>query len=248
LKTPLLEHISLTTNRTDQTGWRIKWCQRPSPLYRGTCAGLALLSCIFMATENAPPATLMVEQIALVAQPRPSPTSLTPEQIACNFLSISNVTKCRSTVRFDSYFDGDVTTGSTIPSEIALLSRLMYLDVAYNQLTGTIPSEMGLMHQLTNLSFYNNQLTGTIPSEIGELTQLTFLDFYSNSLTGTIPSEMGLLTQLELLYFARNDLSGTMLSSLCSLPSLTDYIFIDCGEIACASGCCWSGDTYDSCG
>ncbi|KAI2505049.1 hypothetical protein MHU86_9405 [Fragilaria crotonensis] len=84
-----------------------------------------------------------------LTSPTRSPTSLTPEAIACNFLSISNVTKCRSTFMFDSDF-GDTTTGSTIPSEI------------------------GLLTQLTSLDFYDNQLSSFIPTEVGLLTQLTF--------------------------------------------------------------------------
>ena len=151
---------------------------------------------------------LVVIVVALVmclpkpAQVTPTPTSapapLPPEQVACNFLSIPDLMECRTTVKFDT-LAGDYTTGSTIPSEIALLSRLTYLDVSYS------------------------------------------------SLTGTIPSEIGLLTRLTDLYFSDNELSGTMPSSLCSLTSL-GLIYIDCGEIACASGCCASGDTYGVCG
>ncbi|KAI2489096.1 hypothetical protein MHU86_25498 [Fragilaria crotonensis] len=51
-------------------------------------------------------------------------SSLTPFGIACNFLSIPNVTKCQSTFVFDSVNNGDKTTGSIIPSEIGLLMQL----------------------------------------------------------------------------------------------------------------------------
>ena len=118
------------------------------------------------------------------------PTSEAALQIACNFLSIQDLTECRSTVKFATW-DGNDITSSTIPSEIALLSQLTYLDVSYNQLTGTIPTEMGLMHQLMVLVFFDNLLTGTIPSEIGELTQLMDLYFNNNDLLlGTMPSSL----------------------------------------------------------
>ena len=45
------------------------------------------------------------------------------EQIACNFLSIPNVAQCRATKTFGVSFD-DHTTGSTIPSEIGLMTQM----------------------------------------------------------------------------------------------------------------------------
>ena len=113
-----------------------------------------------------------------------SPASLTPEQIACNFISIPDLTECRSTVAFT-----DETTGLTIPSEIGLLTQLTHLSFPFS-MTSTIPTEIGQLNQLSYLSFYFSSLTGTIPSEIGLLTQLTFLTFKGNSLSGTVPSSV----------------------------------------------------------
>jgi hypothetical protein len=141
----------------------------------------------------------------------PTVSCILAEQIACNFLSIPDLTTCLSTVAF---YGG--ATGSTIPSEIALLTNLTYLFIS------------------------NNRLKGTIPSEIGKLTRLTYLDFSINELTGTIQPEIGKLTQLTFLYFYRNALAGTMPSSLCQPFSTSIRIGIDCDEIACASGCCAS--------
>jgi hypothetical protein len=170
-------------------------------------------------------------------------TRLTPEQIACNFLSVPNLTKCRSKAWFDSYYNyAERTTGSTIPSEIGLLTQLTYLDFSYNRLTSTIPSEIALLTKLSVLSFYKNQLTSTIPSEFARLTQLTYLGFGSNQMTSTIPSEIGLMTQLTRLSFYYNYLTGTIPSSLCAVGSMT--IVVDCGEIAC--GCCISGVDYST--
>ncbi len=152
--------------------------------------------------------------------PRPTPkpsSSLTPAQIACQFLSIPNVTECLATVEF-----AGAPTGSTIPSEIGLLTQLTYLD------------------------FYSERLTARIPSEIGRLTQLAYLDFSANSLTSRIPSEIGLLTKLTGLFFSDNQLSGTIPSSLCSHAYLSP--FIDCGEITCQAGCCKDWYSGSSCG
>ncbi|KAI2490855.1 hypothetical protein MHU86_23708 [Fragilaria crotonensis] len=199
------------------------------------------------------------------------PSTLTSEQIACNFLSISDMTECRSKVKFDPYNTGDTTNGSTIPSEIGLLTQLRYLSFYSKSLTSTIPSEIGLLTQLTYLHFGSNLLNSIIPSEIGlltqlaglwffdnrltsipraigQLTRLTALDFQDNALNSTIQSEIGLLTNLRVLILSDNELKGTIPSSLCSLPSLNGSIYIDCGEITCTSGCCVDYYSRSSCG
>lgn len=228
-----------------------KWYCRPPFL----AAIIVLSVCIVVAAIAVP--------IAIMFQGGNAPTSVNdtdPFQIACNFLSIPDVKECRSTVQFEN----EGTTGSTIPSELGLLTQLTYLSLYDKQLTSTIPSELSLLTQLTQLHVYNNVLTGSIPSEISLLTQLQYLSFNdneltgsisneiglltqlaglsleNNALTGSIPSEIGLLTQLTgYLRLNNNELSGTIPSSLCPLTygggqGLT--IHIDCGEITCA--CC----------
>ena len=154
-----------------------KWYQRP--LYRRifACGVVGAVAVLVVGLVVRPTSAASTSSTML---PTPAPTALTPEIIACNFLSLSNVTKCRSTFIFSSDSQADSTTSSTIPSEI------------------------GLLTQLTSLSFYNNSLASTIPSEIGLLTRLTELSFYDNALTSTIPSEIGLLTQLMKLDFGGN--------------------------------------------
>ena len=201
----------------------MKWYQRP--MYRWILAGSILFSFGLVGTVVGlvvrPPSGASNSSSA----PTPAPTSLTPEQIACNFLFISNVTKCRSTVEFDSNKGGDKTNGFTIPSEIALLSRLTVLDFFSEELTGTIPTEMGLMPQLTFLAVNDNKLTGNIPSEIGELTQLTLLSFEGNNLTGNIPSEIGELTGITDLDFSINALTGSIPSEIGKLTQLQALSF-----------------------
>ena len=41
-----------------------------------------------------------------------------------------------------------------------------------NELRGPLPSEMGLLSNLLYLDFQENILTGEIPGELGELTRL----------------------------------------------------------------------------
>ncbi|KAI2489100.1 hypothetical protein MHU86_25502 [Fragilaria crotonensis] len=158
------------------------------------------------------------------------PTSLTPLAVACSFISIPNVTKCRSTFVFDPYDNGDRTTGLKIPSEIGLLTQLTFLSFFGNALTSTIPSEIGLLKKLTWLDFDFSGLTSTIPSEIGSLTQLNVLSFYSNQLISTIPIEIGRLSLLTALSFDSNALSSRIPSEIGLLARLT-YLFLSNNEL-----------------
>ena len=172
------------------------------------------------------------------------PSEVAATQIACNFLSIPDLTECRSTVFFDTLLGSrdERTSGppipseigmltqlehfqlgfefqsaagaSTLPSEIGLLTRLMSLGLVYNYLTSTIPSEIGRLSQLTALSFDDNSFTGSIPSEIGNLSQLTSLWLAFNALSSSIPTEIGLLTQMMRMSLKYNQLSGEIPSEI----------------------------------
>ncbi len=43
------------------------------------------------------------------------------------------------------------------------LSKLVWLDLAGNRLSGPIPSELGALERLMRLSLWRNDLTGSIP-------------------------------------------------------------------------------------
>ncbi|KAI2502061.1 hypothetical protein MHU86_12380 [Fragilaria crotonensis] len=193
--------------------------------------------------------------------PTPAPTSpLAPEEIACNFLSMTSLAECKAAVTFDSYRNSSAysTNGTQIPTEVGLLTQLMHFDLGGSGLTGSIPSSISNLTQLTFLSFGSNQLTETIPPSLAMLTQLTFLTFYNNSLTGSAPSSFSSLTQLTFLGFDINQMAGSIPSSFSSLSLLQRFslngnqftgsiptslcshlttIFLDCGEIECDSSC-----------
>ncbi len=158
--------------------------------------------------------------------PTPAPSSTTiQERIACNFLSLTNLDECRSTLEFTSYDGRYSTSGSTIPSEIGLLTQLRHLDLYNNELSGSIPSSIGRLTQLSSLNFSLNELTGSIPSSFSNLVQLVDLDFSFNKLTGSIPSLISKLTRLTDLAFTFNKLSGTIPSSLSTLALLGKLAF-----------------------
>ena len=135
-----------------------------------------------------------------------------------------------------------------IPSSYYSFTRLQYLGLATNKITGTLSSDIGYLKQLTNfycgynslhssipsevgelslLEYFlvtKNSLSGTIPSEMGSLLHLLVLELNINSLTGTIPSELGDLTVMHSLYLHDNSLSGTIPHSFTQLASLQLFI------------------------
>ncbi|WJX75193.1 non-specific serine/threonine protein kinase [Trifolium repens] len=109
----------------------------------------------------------------------------------------------------------------TIPKEIGLLSKLIYLYLYGNSLVGKIPPSLGNLTTLTQLDLSKNYLVGEIPPSLGNLTKLTGLYLYENYLVGEIPPSLGNLTKLTDLYLFRNSLVGEIPPSLGNLRKLT---------------------------
>ena len=102
----------------------------------------------------------------------------------------------------------------TLPTELENLSKLHFLSLMGNRLTGSI-SVLGKLSQLQTIMVDENDFTGQIPSELGELKNLSRLYMDINSFTGTLPSELGQMDALLQLFVSQNDLSGTV---SCSTP------------------------------
>ena len=92
------------------------------PLRRRIFLGIAMLLCGLVVLVVAS----VILSIRLQSTSAPTTKKL-PEvaQVACNFLSIPNLTACQSTL----FYNGR-TIGRTIPSEIGLLTNLTVLDFA----------------------------------------------------------------------------------------------------------------------
>nr|XP_048331240.1 probable LRR receptor-like serine/threonine-protein kinase At1g53430 isoform X2 [Ziziphus jujuba var. spinosa] len=86
--------------------------------------------------------------------------------INCN-CSFENSTRCRIN-EIDGSLISERLTG-IIPVELANLTYLQSLDLAYNELGGIIPAELGNLKFLSEIDLSGNKLTGKIPDTLGNL-------------------------------------------------------------------------------
>uniref|UniRef100_A0A803LEF7 non-specific serine/threonine protein kinase n=1 Tax=Chenopodium quinoa TaxID=63459 RepID=A0A803LEF7_CHEQI len=99
----------------------------------------------------------------------------------------------------------------TCPPYFVLIS-----DLSRNVLTGTVPVEW-IDTKLEFVSLFANRLSGPIPKYLGKITTLTQLSIESNQFNGTVPAELGNL--ISLTNFIN---TGTCVSSLVDERTLSD--------------------------
>ena len=75
-------------------------------------------------------------------------------------------------------------------------SKLVYLDLFDNVITGSIPESIGELPFLTTLLLGYNYITGSIPYSIGKLQNLTSTALGNNLLTSSLPDSFYTLTSL----------------------------------------------------
>nr|XP_019704594.1 probable LRR receptor-like serine/threonine-protein kinase At3g47570 [Elaeis guineensis] len=112
-----------------------------------------------------------------------------------------------------------------IPDGIGKLINLNYLDMGTNRLQGSLHAEIGKLWRLQYLSLGENMISGEIPSTLGNLTKMNTLYLQQNSLDGSIPSVFGNFKNLESLDLSSNKLTGAIPKEVMSLSSLS--IFLD---------------------
>lgn len=105
-----------------------------------------------------------------------------------------------------------------IPTELSLLTTLLYLDMSNNALSGELPSELWDMTQLETLRLGFNQVSGTLPVELNQLQTLIDLQLDNNKFIGTLPP-LASLSYLKDLNVGENALEGVIpdLSALTNL-------------------------------
>ncbi|GLT54266.1 hypothetical protein SLA2020_274780 [Shorea laevis] len=111
-----------------------------------------------------------------------------------------------------------------LPHSLANLSYLKMIDLNRNYLTGIIPPEWAST-KLEYLSISVNKLSGSIPRYLGNFTSLIYMSLENNLFSGIIPPELGNLVNLENLILSANNLSGHLVSNLaiCSRISSNNF-------------------------
>ncbi|KAJ6293538.1 hypothetical protein OIU78_025489 [Salix suchowensis] len=85
---------------------------------------------------------------------------------------------------------------------------MIFLDLAYNSLSGDIPQKFGSMSYLQVLNLGHNKLTGNIPDSFGGLKAIGVLDLSHNDLQGFLPGSLGSLSFLSDLDVSNNNLTA----------------------------------------
>ena len=131
----------------------------------------------------------------------------------------TSIARCTSLEQFISVQpDRDAGLVGGLPSEIGGLTNLQVLDIRQNfKLGSTIPTELGLLTSLVRVDLKRSNLQGTLPTELGELSNLEVLTVEMNPITGTVPTEYGRLTNLEFLQIVGTAVTGDMPQEICEI-------------------------------
>ncbi|CAO2833175.1 unnamed protein product [Amaranthus hypochondriacus] len=93
-------------------------------------------------------------------------------------------------------------------------TKMVTLDLDYNEIEGSIPTWLFNMNNLKKLQLRGNHLTGQLSPQIEKLARLETLDLSFNNLTGRIPNSIGNLSYLSELDLSYNIFEGKISSNL----------------------------------
>ncbi|CAB4276313.1 unnamed protein product [Prunus armeniaca] len=110
--------------------------------------------------------------------------------------------------------------GGSIPHEWTS-TKLEFLVLSVNNLSGPIPSYLGNIFTLQALALESNLFSGTIPPELGKLINMEILWIGSNNFTGKIPNYFLSWKELEMLEMQGSGLEGPIPPSLSALTKMS---------------------------
>jgi len=115
---------------------------------------------------------------------------------------------------------GGTKLHGSIPQSISMLKNLFFLDLQDLRLKGNL----SILYNLTKLIYLylsSNRITGVIPEDIGaKCPNLREILLQDNKLTGHLPRSVGMLSNLTILNVAKNKLSKLLPKDLFNLSNL----------------------------
>jgi Leucine rich repeat len=97
----------------------------------------------------------------------------------------------------------------TLPVELTLLKGLTKIDMSHNYLEGPLPDlYVERLTKLTYLMLQDNLLSGVLPANIGTWTSLTYVNLAENKIGGCLPVDLDQLSKLMSLFLHGNLMSG----------------------------------------
>lgn len=102
---------------------------------------------------------------------------------------------------------------------IGKLTKLKYLDLSNNKLTG-LPSDIWSLGSLKYLNLSHNHISGDLSSNIGNFGGLEIMDFSVNNFSGKIPDAISSLSSLHSLNLSKNLFDSEIPSGILGCHSL----------------------------
>lgn len=97
-----------------------------------------------------------------------------------------------------------------IPNHLCSLSKLEYLNLGVNNLTGSILARIGNFSSLYVLNLCLNNLQGSLPTILGSLSCLGIFQLWGNNLSCTIPPLIYNIFSIYNLSITQNQLHGSL--------------------------------------
>ena len=115
-------------------------------------------------------------------------------------------------------------TEGTVPTELAYLTKMTYVNVRGNHFSGSFPSQLGQWTSLEQLDIADNRFTGTLPPSLfANAADLSILDISNNRFLGSLPTELGKLASCQRLNIENNMITGPIPTEIGELRKLQSF-------------------------
>ncbi|KAG0495560.1 hypothetical protein HPP92_000251 [Vanilla planifolia] len=136
------------------------------------------------------------------------PSSVEYSSSVCSWKGVTCDSKGEKVV---SFVASDLGLSGPMPDNtIGKLSKLQFLDLSMNNITGLSTDLWGLGSSLKRLNLSMNRIQGSLPNNIGNFGNMESLDLSHNGFSGEIPSNIGSMLTIRLLNLSRNSFEGTI--------------------------------------